>query len=519
MKYEELEIGAEVRVSDCKDLIGEELTFAQLVREPSTSKLLVDFGAHLGEELTDDMTLHVAQILKVVDYDPEEDTDPDDIEWATVMLDVPGWSSSPVQIEYEDMEEPEIDEGDDPKAGWNSYRRIWRVKKALQPLEHLALGASIYSKCKSNYIDSTEELLQAFQSGLIKTVFNGSQITQIRTVLKNAHIDIPDGAAPEPVKEEPATQTAIVAAAPAEIGDPLAAAKALHQRILTDAKIAAESLWDLCTAIKEMRDGKHYKALLYGNFEDYCSDALGMSRAQAYRYITIAEGMTSGDVQQMQQIGTTKLALLASVTEADREIVSTAVDVESATVKELKAQIDALKNRAAKAEQEKLSAEQMRLVESGKLKELDKAYERAQSRIATLEAQKQDLGEKDGQIKRLRAEIANNSDYIGKLQQKITDLENRPVEVAVQTDEAALEQLRKEYEAKLREYSDSMDKLEEELADAQEDAQYREVMAMCNNAYVVVNSLCNRLKAIPNGKAKESLVKKAKEICLQIGQL
>lgn len=602
VKYDELKLGECVRYADVKDLLGDELTFGDLAREPGTSKLFVWIGATVGGELQDETEFLIAQVERVVDFDPEVDTDPDDVEWATVMLDIPGWSSSPVAMEFEDMEEPELEEGDDPNRLSNSYRRVWRAKKALQPLEKLAIGAAIYSKCKANYIDTTEELLDALSSGLAKTVFSSQQLATIKTVLHNAHIEVPDivpAATDSPerdallrvdlrrgtgfengekrvadyfAKNHPTDaefaeflkkeygcgghsgpnqpdvgydskgihirtadraraynytwleaakalrgmiendeylpekqEAAIVEAAPAAPSDPWTRAKALHQRIVNDAQAAAESIWDMSQAIKEMRDGKHYKALLYDNFEGYCEEALGMSRAHAYRYIQIAEGMSAENVASMRQIGTTKLALLASVTEEQREIITTAVDVESATVKELKAQIDELKGKVTKAEAQ-------RNAEAARVEETDAAFERAQSRIRVLEAEKQQQADRkelldaaDDQIRRLNAEIANNSDYIGKLQAKIAELESRPVEVAVQDNSEELEQLRAEYEKKLEE--------------AAADNEYKEVLAMCRLARQQVDAVCIRLKGIRAGKAKDSLIKYTKEIGLLLGQL
>lgn len=617
MKYDELKLGECVRYADVKDLLGDEMTFGDLAREPGTSKLFVWIGATVGGELQDETEFLIAQVERVVDFDPEVDTDPDDVEWATVMLDIPGWSSSPVAMEFEDMEEPELEEGDDPNRLSNSYRRVWRVKKALQPLEKLAIGAAIYSKCKANYIDTTEELLDALSSGLAKTVFSSQQIASIKTVLHNAHIEVPDivPAVPDsPEREEllredlkrgtgfedgerriidhysknrptdaefaeylkkeygrgghsgpnqpdvgydskgihirtadraraynytwieaaktlrgmiengeylPEKQEAeIVEAAPAAPSDPWTRAKALHQRIVNDAQAAAESIWDMSQAIKEMRDGKHYKALLYDNFEGYCEEALGMSRAHAYRYIQIAEGMSAENVASMRQIGTTKLALLASVTEEQREIITTAVDVESATVKELKAEIDRLKGRVKEAEE-------MTTKQSGIIENFQRDNSALSSRI-----------QRDQQeITKLKAETTNNSDYIGKinqqrnaleadnaqlkdrirelesgrdhvldeLQAKIKELESRPVEVAVQDNSEELEQLRAEYEKKLEE--------------AAADNEYKEVLAMCRLARQQVDAVCIRLKGIRAGKAKDSLIKYTKEIGLLLGQL
>lgn len=606
MTYDDVKIGDVLRVGDCKELIGDELTFAQLVREPGTSKLLLWMSATVGGELQDDSEFLVCQIEKVLDFDPEEDTDEGDEEWATVLFDIPGFSSKPVQLEYEDFEAPEIEDGDDPTAMHNMYHRIWRLKKALQPLERLALGAAIYSKCKANYIDSTEELLQALESGEIRRLFSSPQITQIKTVLHNAHIEVPDivPAVPdspertkllredlqrgtgfedgkqrvsdyvqknrptdadlaEYLKKEygcgghsgpdmpdvsydskgvhirtadkaraynytwievakelrgmierveyltEKQETALAAAAPAELGDPLATAQALHQRIVNDAQTAAESIWDMAKAIKEMRDGKHYKSLLYANFEGYCEEALGMSRAHAYRYIQIAEGMTAEKVASMRQIGTTKLALLATVTEEQQEIVTTAVDVESATVKELKAEIDRLKGKVSKAEQDAQKAVAQLNAEAARSKEFENKYVKADNQNLVL---KETIESKDKILHGKDISMDNLRQNIEQLQAKIAELESRPVEVAVQDNSEELEQLRKEYEAKLKE-------AEADLAEAIEDGRYREINAMIRIARENVNTICMRINGLSPGKAKETIVKYAKEIGLLLKQL
>ena len=519
MKYDELQIGARTTYGDCKEFLGDEIPFVDLVKEPSTTKLLVLMHCSVdGPE--DGDAMYVAQIQKVLDYEPGIDDGDED--WATVVLDNPGYDEKPTRLEFEDMEPDDIPDTEDKDLIINCYTRIWRIKKPLQPLEHLALGAAIYSKCKANYIDSTQDLLDAISSGLVKTIFNGSQVTQIMTVLRNAKIDIPEQAAPDKPKEQPKPQppAEIVKAAPEEPSDPFTRAKALHRRILADAQAAAESIWDMCTAIKEMRDGKHYRYLLYDNFEGYCENELGMSRSHAYRYIQIAEGMSAENVASMGQIGTTKLALLASCTEEQREIVTTAVDVESATVKDLKAQIDELKGRVKDAED--LAEKQNGMIEK---------YQRDSSETSGRIAKDQQ------EITKLKAEIANNSDYIGKINEqrnslesdnaqlqdrvrelesgrdhvldelkaKITELESRPVEVAVQDNSAELEQLRAEYEKK--------------LAEAKADSEYNEVLAMIRLARDQVGAVCNRLKGIRAGKEKDTLTKYTKEIGLLLGQL
>lgn len=238
-------------------------------------------------------------------------------------------------------------------------------------------------------------------------------------------------AAPETDTVQPAE---IIPAQEAAPPDENAHSKALqlHRRIKADWQIIGESFWDMCVALKEMRDGKHYKALLYDNFEGYCECEFQMSRPQAYRYISIAENMTEENVSSMRQIGMTKLALLATVTEEQRDELTQSTDIENATVRELKAQIDALKHQADEDKQKiaQLAADRDEIA-------ADRQREGIRAdRLASESRQK------DRQIIELRAEIDGQMSMIEKL-------ENRPVEVAVQTDETALEQLRQAHQAEL----------------------------------------------------------------------
>lgn len=385
-------LGDCIDYTDFPEIFGDELTFEQLMEEPSTSMLLIWHHAFVGSTAADCHRAYLCQVRDVRDAD-------DGPEIATVLLDTGG--NSPTIIDIEDMEEPEDVDDADRMRSWNLYTRIWGVRKDGEAA--------------------------------------------------------PTGAAPE------AGETALVEAAPGEV-DPLAAAQALHHRIVSDAQLAAETLWDLCNAIKEMRDGKHYKALLYANFEGYCEEGLGMSRAQAYRYITIAEGMTPESVASMQQIGTTKLALLASVTEEQREAIAATVDVESTTVRELKAQIEALKHQADGAEKSRQDAEAraQRWYDEAqqKAEDLNAAKTKLKSAEVAIEGKQHIIDAKEARAEHYREKEASYKADIAQLQDRITELESRPVEVAVQTDDAALEQLRAEHRAEVAELEAEIDRTE-----------------------------------------------------------
>lgn len=138
-------------------------------------------------------------------------------------------------------------------------------------------------------------------------------------------------------------------------------AQELHQKILIHAQLVAQNLWEMCSSLKEMRDSKLYYQLGYMHFEDYCRDELGIKKVQAYKYISIVSNMSQEFVHSSEQIGVTKLALLASISDDEREQLMEQTDVESVTVRELKEQIKGLQ-----AEKQRLETD---LSESSEVRE------------------------------------------------------------------------------------------------------------------------------------------------------
>ena len=485
MKYEDLQVGATMRYGDCKPFLGDELTFEQLVYVPGTEKLIILMLCTVnGPE--DDDDCYVGQITRVIDNEEGYE------EYADVVLDLPGYDKKPICLDFDDMEKPELVEDDDPEVISNCYARVWRIKKPLTTLEHLAIGASVYSKCKQNMIDTTEDLLNAFRSGEIKRIFNGTVIKAIKTVLTNAKIEVPD--------EEQKQETAIVAAQLAEL-DPVDQAKKLHQRILTDAQSAAESLYGMCTAIKQMRDSKLYKALGYDTFEAYTEEKLGMKRAQAYTYIAIADRLSDDFVQSTGQIGIQKLYLLAMASEETREEIMETTDLTETTVLELKMKL-------AQAEKSnELLTEQVSEAEQ-KAADAKKSEMKALGRVSVLET---DAGFQRQKIEQLEAQVGEQAD-------QIKELESRPVEVAVQDNSAELERIRKEYEAKLAELDKSRQKLEDELNQRDDNDHFLRLDINYREARVKVQTLCTMVANLNDCKEKETLKQNIRNIIHDIEQ-
>ena len=275
-------------------------------------------------------------------------------------------------------------------------------------------------------------------------------------------------------------------------------AEVLHKQITGYGEVIYQSLYGMCTAIKQMRDSKLYKALGHSTFESYAQDMLGMTASQTYRYIKIADNLSADFVESTPQIGIQKLYLLAMAPEEARAEITQTVDLESTTVRELREQIAQLTadrdELAADRQREGLRAD--RLAREAKEKDaqidqLQKDKSEAQTALEKQTQYREELADENGRM----------SERISELIARVDELESRPVEVAVQESTAELEKLR------------------EELTAAKEDAEYREIMAMCKLARDQVSTLCTRLRGIRSGKGKESLLKYVKEIGLLIGQL
>lgn len=181
----------------------------------------------------------------------------------------------------------------------------------------------------------------------------------------------------------------------------------LHQKIIVSANLAQQNIWDMCNGLKTMRDNKLYKELGYPNFEDYCENEVGMKRRNVYNYISIVEKINAENVQSIAQIGMTKLALLATISEPEQAEIAEKLDLESTTVKQLKAEIDKLKSEKHESQSKLSTAEKQRLDAENRLKGV-------REHNSLLEQQ-------------LRSERGKNKD----LTSKVEELESRPIEVAV----------------------------------------------------------------------------------------
>ena len=192
----------------------------------------------------------------------------------------------------------------------------------------------------------------------------------------------------------------------------------LNVKIHTSMQAIQQNLYDMCSALKRMRDGKLYKELGYQNFEDYCKEEAGISRQHAYRYIAIVEKLPADFVMLTRQKSEEKLYLLTALTDDQREEITQTVDLESTTVRELKEQIAALQSAKESAEADAAQAkdavqeaeearEHTRLTLKGMLDKHIEHERSLEAQIKELENKPQDVAvvDRTEEIDRLNAEI------------------------------------------------------------------------------------------------------------------
>ena len=198
----------------------------------------------------------------------------------------------------------------------------------------------------------------------------------------------------------------------------------LDRRIKTSAQLAQQSLYDMCMGFKEMRDSRLYKQLGYSDFGEYCEQEIGFKRSNVYNYIAVVENLPREFVQTSGQIGASKLLLLTKLSDEERTELAENIDLESTTVKELKAKIDILQNERDRAMESNAEASHQVFMADKKVLEM-------KNKVTQLEAE-------------------------------IKDLESRPIEVAVETDSKEVANLKDAMRRVDLDWSEKYSKLEED---------------------------------------------------------
>ena len=238
----------------------------------------------------------------------------------------------------------------------------------------------------------------------------------------------------------------------------------LHNKILVSAQLAQNNLWEMCAGLKEMRDGKLYKELGYQNFEEYCGAEFNMSRRNAYYYISIIENMNEKNVKTFSQMGKSKLFLLSTLTESEQEKLTAENDVESMTVRQLEAEVKALKADKAKLEKDRDdTAFQLELTQQ----EMKHLKTENKARQTTIDEQAEYIREMESRP--VEVAVAEPSEDVRQLKLTIKNLERTTDEqlAAVQEEHIAAERrLRQDHAKELTEQAQAYEQKLAEVAQA-----------------------------------------------------
>lgn len=166
-----------------------------------------------------------------------------------------------------------------------------------------------------------------------------------------------------------------------------------------------------------------YLALGFENFEDYTEKAVGIKRTQAYKYIRVLDVLGEEFVHSNEQLGITKLGLIASVDiKEDREEMLAENDLAKMSVKEIQELVDKVKSQG---EQLALFSEELDTAKESSLEN-----EQLKAKIKELEKVKKDADNLSTKVKKLEN---SKSD----LEKKLEQAENKIVDIAVQEPDPA----------------------------------------------------------------------------------
>lgn len=180
-------------------------------------------------------------------------------------------------------------------------------------------------------------------------------------------------------------------------------AKKLTDNINANTHKTIESYINIGRDLKTVRDEKLYEAMGYSGFDEYCDAETDVKQRQAYNCIKAFE--TYGDrIDAVRSISFTNLIQLTALDEEDRAELIENGDAERLSARELQKKIDEMKR---KCEQLTLDLGEKSKVES----QLEKVK---------------------AEMEKLRIELDAQKDIGVRKDERIKELESKPVDVAVQ---------------------------------------------------------------------------------------
>ena len=224
-------------------------------------------------------------------------------------------------------------------------------------------------------------------------------------------------------------------------------AQSLHQDLMIQEQVAAQSLTQIAYDLKEIRDRRLYGELGYKDFEEYCEKATKTGKRQAYNLISLIESYKLDGLSRLSYLGSTKLIALKALGDEEREAMIESGQAENLSVRELKEEIERLK-----IEREKKEAEQLSL--SAELESIKSELTKTKNQQNT----KPENQHTEAEWKSILHEIQRKDKQLQEMEDKYYDIRDelnaerkKPIEVAVhEPSEEQLDAIRKEEAAKAK---------------------------------------------------------------------
>ena len=211
-----------------------------------------------------------------------------------------------------------------------------------------------------------------------------------------------------------------------EMSEAQAEAVKLHQNIMLNAELAANSMVAMCRDLKIMRDRRLYEELGCAEFSEYTENLVGIKARQAYTYISTYEKLGDTVLQSNATLGITKLSLIAQMNAEDRAEMLESGQADDMTVAELKKLVEENKNQGEQisilnAEIEELKKKESEGADGSELEsEIEDLKKQLDEKHALVEKLENDL-EKAlvSQIEKFLLELGRGFMFVG-TQQRVT---------------------------------------------------------------------------------------------------
>ncbi len=204
-----------------------------------------------------------------------------------------------------------------------------------------------------------------------------------------------------------------------EMSEAQAEAVKLHQNIMLNAELAANSMVAMCRDLKIMRDRRLYEELGCAEFSEYTENLVGIKARQAYTYISTYEKLGDTVLQSNATLGITKLSLIAQMNAEDRAEMLESGQADDMTVAELKKLVEENKNQGEQisilnAEIEELKKKESEVADGSELEsEIEDLKKQLDEKHALVEKLENDLEESK------KAEVPDTKALEEKIESKI----------------------------------------------------------------------------------------------------